>query len=331
MNSLTNNLKSLRQIKMDQRAKDLGRTLLLKQLLAQQSVGSLAVFKYFFTHPLVSKPLTYVAAIVLLMLAGSSYTFSATLNARPGNTFYPVKLQLEKFQVTMTADQMTKTKKQIEFTDRRWQEFQAVSELTVDNLDKPEQVARAARHFNESLRQMKNSLTEVSQQEKITDNGSFDIAKMVNDKTIEYEQKLAGEYIDLPISVKSVMAKEVEEIKFQSLEILVAKYEQGSAGISQVAFESQLQNKIIALVEKASAMEQAQQVLALKKLQIVQVALDEKKYSTTVSLIRSYEQWLVEYNAPKEETGGEVLGDEEVVEVDVKVERTNTSTEKIIE
>lgn len=333
MNDLKNNLKNLQQIKMSDHARATRREFLLASLPSKTTTNSYSAFKYFLSHPLVLKPMAYVAAVVLVMLAGSSYTFSATLSALPGNTFYPVKLQLEKLQVTMTSDQMEKTKKQIEFTDRRWQEFQAVSESSVVSLNKPEQVARAARHFNESLREMKNSLTEVSQQEQDTSAGAVDIAKMVNDKTLQYEQKLAGEYVDLPISVKSVMAQEVEEIKFQSLEMLVAKYEQGSAGISQAAFESQLQGKIISLVEKASGMSAEQQELALAKLDEIQETFENKKYSSTVSLIRAYEQWLVEYNTPVE-TEGEVLGEIEEVEggeVEEVVEVVNTSTEKIIE
>lgn len=332
MNDLKQNLKSLQQIKMDKHAKAVRRDILLASLPAQTN-NNYSFFKYFISHPVVLKPMAYVAAIVLVMLAGSSYTFSATLSAMPGNTFYPVKLQLEKLQVTMTSDQMEKTKKQIEFTDRRWQEFQAVSESSVVNLDKPEQVARAARHFNESLREMKNSLTEVSQQEQAASDSTLDIAKMVNDKTLQYEQKLAGEYVDLPISVKSVMAQEVEEIKFQSLEMLVAKYEQGGAGISQQALEAQLQNKIISLVEKASGMLDVQQVVALEKLAEIQTSFENKKYSLVVSLIRTYEQWLVEYNTPTE-TEGEVLGESEEVEggeVEEVVEVVNTSTEKTIE
>ncbi len=330
MNDLKQNLKSLQQIKMDKHAKAVRRDILLASLPVQTN-NNYSFLKYFISHPVVLKPMAYLAAIVLVMLAGSSYTFSATLSAMPGNTFYPVKLQLEKLQVTMTTDQMEKTKKQIEFTDRRWQEFQAVSESSVVNLDKPEQVARAARHFNESLREMKNSLTEVSQQEQSTTDSTLDIAKMVNDKTLQYEQKLAGEYVDLPISVKSVMAQEVEEIKFQSLEMLVAKYEQGGAGISQQALEAQLQNKIISLVEKASGMLDVQQVVALEKLAEIQTSFENKKYSLVVSLIKNYEQWLIEEQnkaeAENEESSstGTVLGEEEVVEV------VNTSTEKTIE
>ncbi len=330
MNDLKQNLKSLQQIKMDKHAKAVRRDILLASLPVQTN-NNYSFLKYFISHPVVLKPMAYLAAIVLVMLAGSSYTFSATLSAMPGNTFYPVKLQLEKLQVTMTTDQMEKTRKQIEFTDRRWQEFQAVSESSVVNLDKPEQVARAARHFNESLREMKNSLTEVSQQEQSITDSSLDIAKMVNDKTLQYEQKLAGEYVDLPISVKSVMAQEVEEIKFQSLEMLVAKYEQGGAGISQQALEAQLQNKIISLVEKASGMLDVQQVVALEKLAEIQTTFENKKYSLVVNLIKNYEQWLIdeqnkaEVENEESSSTGTVLGEEEVVEV------VNTSTEKTIE
>ncbi len=334
MDQLKNNLKSLQQIKMDQRAKDLGREVLLSSL--PKETQSYSSFRYFVSHPLVLKPLTYIVAVVLVMLAGSSYTFSATLSALPGNAFYPVKLQLEKLQVTMSADQLSKTKKQIEYTDRRWQEFQTVSELATDNMDKPEQVARAARHFNESLQVIKNSLNEVNNQEQVVSEQAIDIAKMVNDKTSQYEQKLAGEYVDLPTSVKSVIAQEVEEIKFQSLEMLVAKYVQGSGGISQEVLETQLQNKLMSLVEKASAMSDEQQKLALVQLDKIQEAFENKKYSEVVGLIKNYEQWLAEEKAKAEaeiedsSSTGEVLGEEEVVESVTDVSN-NTSTEKTIE
>ncbi len=331
MNNWKQNLKSLQQIKMSDHARTTRRELLIASLPAQSVKTNFSFFKYFLSHPLVLKPMAYVAAIVLVILAGSSYTFSATLNAMPGNTFYPVKLQLEKLQVTMTADQVEKTKKQIEYTDRRWQEFQTVSESSQVNLDKPEQVAKAAKHFNESLQEMKNTLSEVSQKEQDSSLAAIDVVKLVNDKTSQYEQKLAGEYVDLPISVKSVITKEVEEIKFQSLEMLVAKYEQSSAGISQESLEDQLQSKVVSLVEKASAMNAEQQKLALEKLFEIQTNLENKKYSAVVSLIKNYEQWLVEYNTPTDEAGGTVLGEEETVQAEVEDNLMNTSTEKTIE
>lgn len=338
MDNLLNNLKSLQQLKMSDHARKTGREFLLASLPVESTKTNYSVFRYFryfLSHPLIIKSLAYVTAVVLVILAGSSYTFSATLNVLPGNTFYPVKLQLEKLQVTMTTDHLAKTKKQIEFTDRRWQEFQTVSDLGVENLDKSEQVVRVARHFNDSLREIKNSLTEVSQQEQLYANDTLDIARLVNDKTIEYEQKLTGEYVDLPISVKSVISKEVEEIKFQSLEILVAKYEQGSAGISRDFLEEQLQNKIISLVEKASSMKAEQQELALKKLTEIQASLENGKYLDVLNLIKNYEQWVTdEQNKAteiEESSTGKVLGEEELLEMEMKVEATNTSTEKTIE
>jgi len=341
MDKLNKNLQSLRAIKLDSQAKARGRVVLLSNLASDQT-EKFSLLKYLISHPLVLKPLTYVAAVVLLFLFGSSYTFSAATNALPGNTLYPVKLQLEKLQVTMTSDQMLRAKKQIEFTDRRWQEFQNISESDVLSLEKQEQVARAARYFNDSLQEMKNSLNEVSQVEKnTTSNGAVDIAQLVNTKTKQYEEKLAGEYVDLPISVKLVIAKEVEEIKFQSLELLVTKYEQGSSSVSQSEVEVQLQSKLISLVEKASTMTGDRQTTALEKLQSVQTALSDKKYSLVVSSIRTYEQWLVEEKAKAEATTeeattteGEVLGEEEVVDETVNTVSdvsANTSTEKVIE
>jgi len=320
MKNLIAQLHTLKTVDMNKTVRALQRETVLSHVPFTSEKQSYA--RYFFTHPFVLKPMAYVAALVLLIVGGSSYTMSATLRSLPGGTFYPVKLQFEKLQVTLTADEVAKTKKQIAYTDRRFSEFTNLSESSVSAVDKQEQVAQVVRHFNDSLQNIKSSLDSVN-----TDDGQIvDIAQMVNDKSQEYEKQLAGYYQDLPITVKSVLEQEVENVKYQSLEVLVSKYQLAGSQISKETLVGQLQEKLISLGESVSTMSGEKQTEALEKLSVIQELLGTEDCSAVVDGINMYELWVATPEKPVEETienVGEVLG---VTEIQVI-----TSTPEVIE
>ena len=319
MKNLIEQLSALQTVNLDKQVQASQREQVLSSI--PTSTSSQSYWKYFLSHPMVLKPMAYVAALLLLVVGGSTYTMSATLRSLPGGTFYPVKLQMEKLQVTMTADQVAKTKKQIAYTDRRFSEFADLSESTDSAVDKQQQVAQVVKHFNDSLKDFKSSLDNVKQ-----DNGqAVDVAQLINDKTQEYKEQLAGHYEDLPSTVKSVLEQEVENVKYQSLELLVANYQLADSQISKQTLLSQLQEKLITLGEGVSAMTGDQQVEALTQLSLIQELLNKESFTDVVAGINGYEAWLATpIEVPEEETG-EVLGASEEVSGDVS-STTITST-----
>lgn len=327
MQHVIDNLKQLRQMRMSTEAQQRQRSFLLSRL-SGVATEPVSVWRVAMNHPLVFKPLAYVAAVLLLLISGSSYTMLAAGNSLPGNPFYPVKLQLEKLQVTLTADEVARTKMQIEFADRRLQELSQVTDTVASPVEKQEQVAKAVRHFNDSLQDVKSSFSKVSSADEQSGEQLVNIAQLVNDKTKVYEDTLVGYYPDLPVTVKSVLEKEVEDVKFQSLEVLVKKYEQYGNNISREALSHQLQDRLIVLGEGVSELDDSElQQTALDKLDALQQLLDMGDFSACLAGSKEYEQWLDEATA-EPVIDGEVLGVSEEVSVDVST-TTISSTEVI--
>jgi hypothetical protein len=302
MKNLLEQLQTLQTIKLDSQVQARQRAEVLSSI--SSTANQQSYWKYFLSHPMVLKPLAYVAALLLLLVGGSAYTMSATWQSLPGGTFYPVKLQIEKLQVTLTADQVAKTKKQIAYTDRRFSEFADLSDSTDSAVNKQEQVAQVVRHFNDSLRDIKSSLDNVK-----ADNGqAVDIAQLVNEKTQEYKEQLAGHYEDLPSTVKLVLEQAVENVKYQSLELLVANYQLAGSQISKETLVSQLQEKLIILGEGVSSMSGEKQTEALVMLSDIQKLLDKEEFTEVVVGINAYEEWLTQPVVVPVDTTGEVLG-----------------------
>ncbi len=322
---LKNNLAKLREIKMTSEQITNQKDFLMSQIQSHKvSNSSWSTLVSFISHPYMMKSFSYVAAVFVLLIAGSAYTMSAASKSIPGNIFYPVKISFERMQVSLAADEATKTKKQIEFADRRLAELVDIND-NLSPVEKQEKVAQVVKYFNSSLKEVKTSLAKDG-------DTALDVAKLVNEKTQDFENVLVGHYEDMPITVRSVIEKEVSAIKYQSLEVMVAKYNQHDQDISKEMLVEQLEERIISFGEYISQLEEGVQAEALEKLSAMQELLDADEFVAVVEFINNFAVYLEEINNPVLEEG-QVLGISEIsdeLEIDIS-SSTETSTSVVEE
>lgn len=332
---ITDNLKSLKAVSMSSARQSAQRDFLLSKISGQSftSLSGFRIFLNYFNQPFIFKPLAYLSAILLLLLLGTGYTMSAASHSLPGNTFYPVKLSWEKLQLSLVPDEVDRTKKQIEFASRRLNELSTVAEGVSSPVEKQAQVAQAVRHFNDSIREVKTSLEKAAAQAPEENSDLVEVARFVNDKSQAFEQTLVGYYPDLPVTVKSVVEQEVADIKYQSLELLVDRYDQNNSLVSKDLIFEQLQEKIIANGAWASALAEASLTQeALEKLNKLQELLEQSEFKQVLAGLNDFIIYQESVSNPAAESAetGEVLGAAEGLEIEVAT-NTTTSTEPIVQ
>ncbi len=307
-------LNKLKQLELDpervKRQRDWLLTRVASEIGEEKSLGDLKAFFLLLSHPYVLKSLAYVAAVVLLLVSGSIYTMSAAINSHPGNTLYPVKVQLEKWQTSLlTTDEMDKVQKQMEFADRRLQELSSVVEDNNSPFDRQAQVVEVAKHLNTSLQEVKDSLVKAATEDKEAGEEVVKVAKLVKERSADIQAKIDHSYQDLPVEVRSVLIKEAEEVQLSALSVLVEKYNKYRDQIDKNDLQKQLSSKIISLSSRISLLAAEQQADLLAQLKEAEDDLLAERFSQALDKIKEVSSSLEEI-----EEQGLVLGVEELEE-----------------
>ncbi len=307
-------LNKLKQLELDAERVSRQRDWLLSRVASEieeeKHVTDLQAFFLLLSHPYVLKPLAYVAAVVLLLVSGSLYTMSAAINSHPGNTFYPVKVQLEKWQTSLlTTDEVDKVQKQMEFADRRLQELSSVVKDSKSPFDRQAQVAEVAKHLNNSLQEVKDSLVKAATEDKEGGEEVVKVAQLVKEKSADIQEKIDHSYQDLPVEVRSVLIKEAEEVQLSALSVLVDKYNKYRDQIDKNDLQKQLSAQIASLSSRISLLPAEQQTDLLAQLKAAEDDLSAEQFSQALDKIKEVSSSLEDI-----EKQGLVLGVEELDE-----------------
>ncbi len=197
-----------------------------------------------FSHAMM-KPLAVSMAVFLLMLGGWVGASNASFGALPGDQNYPLKLSLEKMQLTLAFDPEQKAKLQVEFTSRRLDEMVELTATAYKH--DPSDVRIAVEQFKKEVQIIRADL----QVERVTATKT-ELAKKVG--------RIADSTASLPEDVQEdfdeVQAL-LEETKGEAVQVIITAHE--SAEDPATAFElAQAFEKELATV-KALDLDQAAQ------------------------------------------------------------------------
>ncbi len=311
-------LNKLKELQPTQQMVEKQKGVVLAQIESESEVVDFSPWQYLLTHPFLVKPLAYVAAVVLLLVGGSYYTMSAAVNSEPGNTFYPVKVQFEKWQTALVPSSETdKVQKQIEFVDRRLAELSKVSQEESSPFDKQTKVAVVAKHLNSSLQEVKDTLEKAA--EDATEEEVVKVAKLVKDKSIDVQQSLSQS--DLPAEVRTVLIKEVEDVQLSALGVLIDKYNRQRDQLIRLDIEKQLQDKVAELSGKVSLLPEDKQAELFARLQLADNYVKEEKFALALAEIKAVNSALL-----SQADEDQVLGVEELNVDESSGSSTATST-----
>ncbi len=278
-----------------------------------------AFLQVFIPKPILqaARPVFTALLILIVAVAGSAASVSATFNCLPGDICWNVKVPLEKAHIvisTVGAPKEVKKeiqiKKKLEFAERRKEEMQRVlQERPTDDSDKKARRVSAAR---EELEESIKSAVEIAQEdvkEKVKDHPekAIEILKEVQVETTEISndlKKISAELAESEEVEESEEAKEVQEAAIDTgksglatLEAIVEAVEEIDANAEETENQEeesgQTENQEEADPTQVQEVEKEdqtkQEIIELISNELQDVLDDTEKVKTDVELVESEE------------------------------------------
>lgn len=133
----------------------------------------------------------FVAVIFFISSIGTIAAMGAVRGSLPGDIFYPVKIAIEKTQVSLAQDKENKIKLQTEFALRRLEELEALS-VDSQNPQPQEKVAEAVNNFKNEVSVVKKNLSQLnsSKSKQVQDAFGEKVVDKVGRRLAEVEKKI---------------------------------------------------------------------------------------------------------------------------------------------
>jgi len=143
-------------------------------------------------YRLIFRPVGVMAMIMVVVFSGSIATVSAARASLPGDTFYPVKIGLERAQISLALSQEKKAELEIAFAGARLKEIQEIinkkSSDQGNGVKAAANIEQAISHLSEGLNSVQKRLDQIK--ESASAQEAVGISKLVNDNAIIFEENL---------------------------------------------------------------------------------------------------------------------------------------------
>lgn len=161
------------------------------------------------------KPIAASGAIFAFAIIGWVTVANASLNTLPGDRLYPVKLSMERAQISLALNEAQQTELRVEFARRRLEEMVL---LSAKDQNTTETVQLAVDRFKTEVGNIQNVLDQSESQS--------DIARTVGRNVEVYSSAVASSVNDLPEAVTEEVEELLEETQEQVVEVIITAHEQ---------------------------------------------------------------------------------------------------------
>jgi hypothetical protein len=200
--------------------------------------GLAKVFFSWKVFRLALRPVLTLVAILGLVL-GSGLSVSASQIALPGDTLYSLKLAAEKVQVALTFKKEEQAKMHVELAGKRINEVKKIKANPLPPQNKNQKINVAIDKFQQEIATAQTKLENLNNKE-LPEAAVLEVAKVVNERTDEYQEILAATTADPEVSGEVAekitqgltMVKELSEQAKQIVEIAMAN-ESNSEGTTE--------------------------------------------------------------------------------------------------
>ncbi len=190
-----------------------------------------------FSHAML-KPMAAAVAVFIFAITGWVSLANASQTALPGEKLYPVKLSVEKAQMTLAFNADQRAGLQIEFTSRRLDEMVEVSARLHES--EPQTVQLAVERFKQEVALIQKQL-----EEDQPESGTQELAKAVGRKVEIYSSAVSASSTDLTEDVAEEVEEIIEEAREQAVEVIITAHEvqqdEETTRELQMSFENELE------------------------------------------------------------------------------------------
>jgi hypothetical protein len=186
------------------------------------------------------KPVAATVAVFFFAISGWLSVGNASAHALPGDTFYPIKIGMEKAQLALAFTSQQRANLKVEFASRRLEEMVQIASLVEHR--QPAEVQLAVNRFKDEVTNIQEEL----QVEEASDSQT-ELAKTVGRKVNVYSSTVASTNSELPDEVLVEVEDLLEETKDQVVEVIITAHEQEKDEESAYELDVALQVEIASI------------------------------------------------------------------------------------
>lgn len=321
MSKITKKIKKLESIKLSKEWKQEKKELLLSQIKAQkhedyfkhsQLQTSRQFFGVFFSQKFM-KPTVAFVLMIFLILSGGVATVSASQNSLPGDVLYYVKIATEKARISLLLNEGKKASLEMEFVGRRVEEL---DQIIMNNIDESEKVQIAVNGLRDDIDRVKKRLNSLQNQDIVRPKEVVEIAKIVDDRTNEYQDSLSKIKNILPKEVKKEVEETLDSISEtgeKALEVIIDNHNDVEVDISKEEVIDRVQKKMDMAQQKIVELEE--EIESVENTENIELVSDEVMIDEEVADADNGESFSNEANADEEEDVVEDVVEEAVEDV----------------
>jgi hypothetical protein len=164
------------------------------------------------TVPLVLKPMAVSLAAFALVVSGGLAVANASFSSLPGDSMYPVKLAVERLQLSLATNDAQRAKLQVEFAGRRLEEMTELAALSGDQVSN---IQYAMSQFRKEAQTIQEELT----------SDSTALAREVGRKAEIYSSTVSASPDLKTEEVKEEVQEIIDATQEQAVEVFLSTHE----------------------------------------------------------------------------------------------------------
>ncbi len=180
-----------------------------------QEASFISIFQHIFAKPALVGLMTFVIATT-----SGLAVVNAAKDSLPGDTFYPVKLALEKIELKLATNETEKTRMEAEITGKRAQELTDIANLPLLSFSKEareQKVEQAVKQIEQQLSATKENVPALKEKIKSGQDGASsqvaEAAKTVKENTAKLQDAITQIQANLSeISENKALSAKISDI-----------------------------------------------------------------------------------------------------------------------
>lgn len=257
-NQIRSALRDLKSIKPDLAWKEATKNRLMAELaLDKAPVKSVSI------HTLISisiketlgrlawQPIGGALVLFGLIIGPGMVTVNAAKGSLPGDALYPVKRSLERARITFAISSSKKAQLEVNLVSNRLHELQRLTKEQAPSPQRQQNITIALQELKKDTDSVKTRLEAVKNEPSTTNQEVVDLAKIIDDKTSDYQQTLQSAVDDLDDEAVNTTGGDigqaltsVQDVAINALDILVTKGADTEKPLTQEELKVRVQQQL---------------------------------------------------------------------------------------
>lgn len=200
------------------------------------------------------QPIGGVLIIFGLIVGPGMVTVNAAKGSLPGDALYPVKRSLERARITFALSNTKKAQLEVDLVSNRLHELQRITKEQAPGAQRRQNIALVLVELKKDTATVKTRLDSIKNEPTSTNKEAVELAKIIDQKTTEYQQTLQSAVEDLDEeavqttggNIGQALAT-VQDVAINALDILVTQGPDSEKPLSQEELKTRVQQQLDSL------------------------------------------------------------------------------------